>query len=40
MSEASVPTDDELIGLLTPTAEAIVTGGGYPTSPKNLRVSA
>jgi hypothetical protein len=30
---------DELIGLLTPIAEAIVTGGGYPTSPKNLRVS-
>jgi hypothetical protein len=30
---------DELIALLTPIAEAIVTGGGYPTSPKNLRVS-
>src|SRR4051794_20746093 len=30
---------DELIALLTPMAEAIVTGGGYPTSPKNLRVS-
>jgi len=30
---------DELVGLLTPIAEAIVTGGGYPTSPKNLRVS-
>jgi hypothetical protein len=30
---------DELIGLLTPMAEAIVTGGGYPTSPKNLRVT-
>ena len=29
---------DELIALLTPIAEAIVTGGGYPTSPKNLRV--
>ena len=29
---------DELIALLTPMAEAIVTGGGYPTSPKNLRV--
>ena len=30
---------DELIALLTPMAEAIVTGGGYPTSPKNLSVS-
>jgi hypothetical protein len=30
---------DELIALLTPMAEAIVTGGGYPTSPKNLRVT-
>jgi hypothetical protein len=30
---------DELIGLLAPIAEAIVAGGGYPTSPKNLRVS-
>jgi hypothetical protein len=30
---------DELITLLTPMAEAIVTGGGYPTSPKNLRVT-
>ena len=30
---------DELITLLTPIAEAIVTGGGYPTSPKNLRVT-
>ena len=30
---------DELIALLTPMAEAIVAGGGYPTSPKNLRVS-
>ncbi len=30
---------DELIALLSPMAEAVVTGGGYPTSPKNLRVS-
>jgi hypothetical protein len=30
---------DELIGLLAPMAEAVVAGGGYPTSPKNLRVS-
>ena len=30
---------EELIGLLTPMAEAIVSGGGYPTSPKNLRVT-
>jgi len=30
---------DELIALLAPMAEAIVTGGGYPTSPKNLGVS-
>ncbi|MGZ4711759.1 MAG: SCO6745 family protein [Acidimicrobiia bacterium] len=29
---------DELIGLLRPWAEAIVAGGGYPASPKNLRV--
>jgi hypothetical protein len=29
---------DELIGLLRPMAAAIVEGGGYPTSPKNLRV--
>jgi len=28
-------SDDELITLLTPIAEAIVTGGGYPTGPKN-----
>lgn len=30
---------EELIGLLTPWAAAIVAGGGYPTSPKNLRVN-
>jgi hypothetical protein len=30
---------DELIDLLRPIAEAIVAGGGYPVSPKNLRVS-
>jgi len=29
---------DELIALLTPMAEAIVAGQGYPTSPKNLRI--
>jgi hypothetical protein len=29
---------DELFGLITPWAEAIVAGGGYPTSPKNLQV--
>ena len=28
----------ELIDLLTPWSGAIVDGGGYPTSPKNLRV--
>jgi hypothetical protein len=30
---------DELFPLITPWAEAIVAGGGYPTSPKNLQVS-
>ena len=30
---------DELIARLTPMAEAIVTGGGCPTDPKNLRVT-
>jgi hypothetical protein len=30
---------DELFGLITPWAEAIVAGGGYPTSPKNLQVA-
>ena len=30
---------DELVALLNPIADAIVAGGGYPTSPKNLRVS-
>jgi hypothetical protein len=29
---------DELIALLGPWAKAIVDGGGYPVSPKNLRV--
>jgi len=29
---------DELVGLLRPMAEAVVEGGGYPTSPENLRV--
>jgi hypothetical protein len=30
---------DELFALITPWAEAIVAGGGYPTSPKNLQVT-
>lgn len=30
---------DELFALLTPWSEAIVAGGGYPVSPKNLQVS-
>ena len=30
---------DELIALLDPWADAIVTGGGYPASPKNLQVN-
>lgn len=30
---------DELIALLDPWAEAIVAGGGYPASPKNLQVN-
>lgn len=30
---------EELSGILAPLADAIVTGGGYPTSPKNLRVN-
>ena len=29
---------DELIGLLTPIAEAIVTGGGYPPAEEPPRV--
>lgn len=29
---------EELIALLAPWSKAIVEGGGYPTSPKNLRV--
>jgi hypothetical protein len=29
---------DELFGLLTPWARAIVDGGGYPVDPTNLRV--
>ena len=30
---------DELSAILGPLTDAIVTGGGYPTSPKNLRVN-
>jgi hypothetical protein len=30
---------EELSGILAPLTDAIVTGGGYPTSPKNLRVN-
>ncbi len=30
---------DELLALLDPWADTIVTGGGYPASPKNLRVN-
>jgi hypothetical protein len=29
---------DELLGLLGPWSDALVAGGGYPASPKNLRV--
>ena len=30
---------EELSAILGPLTDAIVTGGGYPTSPKNLRVN-
>jgi hypothetical protein len=30
---------DELIALLGPWAKTVVDGGGYPVSPKNLRVN-
>lgn len=38
VTERMAEHGDELLGLLGPWAEAIVAGGGYPTSPENLQV--
>jgi hypothetical protein len=39
VTERLAADGDELFDLITPWAEAIVAGGGYPTSPKNLQVA-
>lgn len=36
--ERLTPCRDELVALLAPWSAAMVEGGGYPVSPKNLRV--